>query len=132
MTSPANAASVALINAGKVLLIQRAFAPYQNLWTLPGGRIEPDETIEACAAREIREELGLIVFGLQPVLTQALGQDKQFQLAVFATMTFEGDITPSDEIKAHQWVSPNVLGALRTTARLDVVLDRAFALFDRT
>ena len=132
MTVTANAASVALIHKGKVLLIQRAFAPYQHLWTLPGGRIEPGETIEDCAAREIKEELGLAVFALKPVITQSLGQDKMFKLAVFASTTFEGEIVPSDEIKAWQWLAPNAMGGLRTTSRLDVVLERAFALFDRS
>ncbi len=122
------AASVALIKEGKVLLIQRAFAPYQNLWTLPGGRIEAGETIEQCAAREIREELGLVVSDLQPVLTQALGQNQQFLLAVFASTNFEGEIVASTEVKAWQWLRPDAIGGLRTTSRLDQVLQRAFAL----
>ena len=58
---PPNAASVAIVREGKVLLIKRAYAPYQHLWTLPGGRIEPGETIEQCAIREIAEELGLTI-----------------------------------------------------------------------
>ena len=33
-----NAASVALIDYDKVLLIQRARKPYFGLWSLPGGR----------------------------------------------------------------------------------------------
>jgi ADP-ribose pyrophosphatase YjhB (NUDIX family) len=132
MNSPANAASVALIHNQQVLLIQRAYAPYQHLWTLPGGRIEPGETIEACAAREIREELGLTVHGLRPVLVQALGTDKRFQLAVFVAQGFAGDITPSDEIEAHRWIAPDQIGGLRTTAGLGAVLERAFALFERS
>ncbi|HTM78231.1 MAG TPA: NUDIX domain-containing protein [Devosia sp.] len=132
MNSPANAASVALIHNQQVLLIQRAYAPYQHLWTLPGGRIEPGETIEACAAREIREELGLIVHGLRPVLVQSLGKDKLFRLAVFATQEFDGDIVPSDEIEARRWIAPDQIGSLRTTAGLGAVLERAFALFERS
>jgi 8-oxo-dGTP diphosphatase len=132
MSSPANVASVALIHKQQVLLIKRAYAPYQHLWTLPGGRIEPGETIEQCAAREIKEELGLTVYGLHPVLVQTLGKDKLFRLAVFATKGFEGEIVPSDEIADHRWVDVGQLAGLRTTSRLDDVLDRAFALFERS
>ncbi|MDB5528931.1 MAG: hypothetical protein JWR51_2034 [Devosia sp.] len=132
MSSPANAASVALIHKQKVLLIKRAYAPYQHLWTLPGGRIEPGETIEQCAAREIKEELGLTVFGLHPVMEQWLGKDKAFRLAVFATQGFEGEIVPSDEIAGTQWVGADEIGTLRTTSHLDLVLAKAFALFERS
>jgi 8-oxo-dGTP pyrophosphatase MutT (NUDIX family) len=30
-------------------------------WELPGGRLEPDESIEECLVREVHEELGVIV-----------------------------------------------------------------------
>ena len=132
MSSPANAASVALIHKQKVLLIKRAYAPYQHLWTLPGGRIEPGETIEQCAAREIKEELGLSIGDIRPVLVQALGTDGKFMLAVFATEAFEGEIAPSDEIADHRWVNPADLEAFSTTDRLDLVLAKAFALFERS
>lgn len=129
LTSPANAASVALIQQGQVLLIQRAYAPYQHLWTLPGGRREPGETIEHCAAREIREELGLTIAELRLVLVQALGTDQQYVLAVFATQQFSGTITPSDEIADFCWIRPDQIGDRVTTDRFDLVLAQAFALF---
>lgn len=128
MTKPANAASVALIRDSKVLLIQRAYAPYQNLWTLPGGRIEPNETIEQCAIREIAEEVGLTVHQISPVLVQELGQDQQFRLAVFASLDFEGEIVASDEVKAYRWASRGELVQYRTTSRLDDVVAKAFAV----
>ena len=128
MSKPANAASVALIRDNKVLLIQRAYAPYQNLWTLPGGRIEPNETIEQCAVREIAEEVGLTVHKVSPVLVQTLGETQQFRLAVFASVDFAGEIVASDEVKAHHWVTRAELGQYRTTSRLDDVVAKAFAV----
>jgi len=123
-----NAASVALIRDGKVLLIKRAFAPYQHLWTLPGGRIEPGESIEQCAIREIAEEVGLAIRNPRPVLVQPLGRDGAFRLAVFATRDFSGQLRASDEVADHKWLDPAALVALRTTSRLDDVLAKAFAV----
>lgn len=42
-----------------VLLIERGNGPYKGTWAIPGGFIDEDETIEACAARELEEETGL-------------------------------------------------------------------------
>lgn len=125
--NPPNAASVAIIREGKVLLIKRAYAPYQHLWTLPGGRIEAGETIEQCAIREIMEEVGLTIRNPRPVMVQPLGRDGEFRLAVFATRDFSGQLRASDEVADHLWMDPAALIALRTTTRLDDVLARAFA-----
>ena len=123
-----NAASVAIVREGKVLLIKRAFAPYQHLWTLPGGRIEPGETIEQCAIREIQEELRLTIRKPRPVILQELGRAGEFRLQVFVTSDFSGQIFASDEIADHKWMDPAALIALRTTSRLDDVLAKAFAV----
>lgn len=122
----ANAASVALIDKGKVLLIKRAFAPYAGNWTLPGGRREPGESILACAAREIAEELGLKVTGLCPVLEMAIGETRQYWLAVFASPSFTGTLTPSNEIAGHRWLRPHEVTGLHTTPELGQVLAAAF------
>jgi 8-oxo-dGTP pyrophosphatase MutT (NUDIX family) len=54
--SPTLAASAACFRDGKVLIAKRIKPP---LWSLPGGRIEPGETPEAAAARELMEETGV-------------------------------------------------------------------------
>ncbi len=47
---------------GKLLITQRfADAHLGGLWEFPGGKREPDESFEACLARELVEELGIEV-----------------------------------------------------------------------
>lgn len=43
----------------KVLLIERGIEPYKGRWACPGGFMNPDESAETCALRELREETGL-------------------------------------------------------------------------
>jgi 8-oxo-dGTP diphosphatase len=126
-----NAASVALIDRDRVLLVQRARAPWLGLWSLPGGRLEAGETAEQCAVREIREELGLSIYALRPIMRMDLAGSK-FLLQVFATEAFEGEIVAADEISDHRWVKAGLLGSLPTTPHLPQVLERAFRLFDRS
>lgn len=45
-----------ILRGGELLLAQRRES---GLWELPGGKAEPGETLPACLAREIAEELGV-------------------------------------------------------------------------
>jgi len=46
-----------------LLLVKRGGDPYKGMWALPGGFMEMDETLEACARRELLEETGCRVEG---------------------------------------------------------------------
>ena len=43
----------------EVLLVQRKNPPSAGVWTLPGGRVEEGEALEAAIVRELAEETGL-------------------------------------------------------------------------
>lgn len=117
-----HAASVALFLDGKILLIERAYEPMAGYWTLPGGRVEPDETYAECAIREIEEELGLRLTGVLPVTTQT---SEHFSIHVFTSRMPAQTPHPSDEITNWNWISLNDLGALKTTPGLTQIIKKA-------
>jgi ADP-ribose pyrophosphatase YjhB (NUDIX family) len=46
---------------GRLLVVLRAHPPAQGTWSLPGGRVEPGESLEQACAREVLEETGVVV-----------------------------------------------------------------------
>lgn len=46
---------------GRLLLIERGRGAAVGQWSIPGGRVEPGETLEAAVEREVLEETGLAV-----------------------------------------------------------------------
>jgi len=78
------AASAVVKNAeGQVLLVLRANEPDAGCWTIPGGRVEPGETLEDAAVREAFEETGLRMTVEHEVgtLDVANGPDEVFEIA---------------------------------------------------
>jgi 8-oxo-dGTP diphosphatase len=49
----------------ETLLIQRRNPPFQGDWALPGGLVEQDEDLDACARRELEEETGVTELPLE-------------------------------------------------------------------
>jgi len=58
---PKVAVAVVVQNGDRILLVQRAFNPFQGLWMLPAGFVDAGEDPEQAAAREVREETSLEV-----------------------------------------------------------------------
>jgi len=49
----------AVVRDGRLLLVRRASRHGNGNWQLPGGFIEPDETVEQAVVREVFEETGV-------------------------------------------------------------------------
>jgi len=94
-------AAVALIDPdGRVLIAQRPPGKSMaGLWEFPGGKVEADETPEACLIRELREELGISTWQscLAP-LTFASHAYADFHLLMplFACRKWEGIPAPHE------------------------------------
>ncbi len=53
----------------KLLLIERGAEPFRGMWALPGGFLDIEEDLEACAMRELEEETGVSGVYLEQLYT---------------------------------------------------------------
>ncbi len=93
-------------NQGQVLIDRRKQSGLLGgMWEFPGGKVEPDETIEACIQREIREELGIeIAVGDRLIVVDHTYSHFHVTLNVHHCCHLSGDPQPieCDEIR---WVT---------------------------
>ncbi len=97
----------------KVLLIKRSTLPFKAYWALPGGRVEPGETVEQTIMREVKEETGLdvvIVRKIGEYHEQGVqdGEEYDYYPACFLVKTVGGEIKRQEsEIEEIQLFSLN-------------------------
>lgn len=60
-STPECCVGAVVVEDDHLLLIQRGTPPGAGKWSLPGGRVDPGETLATAVAREVREETGLEV-----------------------------------------------------------------------
>ncbi|MCW3999097.1 MAG: NUDIX hydrolase [Candidatus Bathyarchaeota archaeon] len=101
--------------SGQILLIKRNTRPFLGYWALPGGRMDPGETIEQTIVREVKEETGLDV-AVESVLGEyvewGIKDDIEYEYypTCFVVKVLGGDLKKQDsEIQQIQLFSLNAL-----------------------
>ena len=98
-----------------VLLIQRGNDPYKGYWAFPGGFLNMDETVARCAERELEEETGIVLTGMQLAgVYSDVERDPRGRVitAAYAAMTTMPEATAADDAAAAKWWPLNDLSPL--------------------
>jgi 8-oxo-dGTP diphosphatase len=106
----------------EVLLVHR---PRYDDWTVPKGKLEPDEDHAGAALREVEEETGLRCT-LGPDLGSTFYRDRKDrpkQVRYWAMTPAGGAFTPTDEVDEIRWVGIDDARALLTYGRDHPLLD---------
>jgi 8-oxo-dGTP diphosphatase len=106
----------------KVLLVHRQ--RYDD-WSLPKGKLDPGETDEQCAVREVEEETGLRCEAHEELhevrYVDRKGRPKRVRY--WAMVPIDGDFEPNDEVDEVRWVNHEEVAALVTYPRDAEVID---------
>jgi NAD+ diphosphatase len=105
-------AVMVLVERGNDLLLARSPHFKPGVFSALAGFVEPGETLEQCAVREVREEVGIEITNLRYFKSQPWPFPNSLMIAYFADYA-GGTITPDpSEIEAADWFSRDALPLL--------------------
>ena len=105
-------AVMVLVRDGDKLLLARSPHFKPGVFSALAGFVEPGETLEECAVREVREEVGVEIANLRYFHSQPWPFPNSLMVAFFADYA-GGTITPDpNEIEAADWFAPDALPLL--------------------
>jgi 8-oxo-dGTP diphosphatase len=124
-----------ILHEGNVVLVKRRFEPLAGQWSLPGGRLELGETLEAGLAREMLEETGLEV-EVGPVVDVfdriLLDPERKvryhYVLIDYLCRPLAGDLAHGSDVAAAEFVDPARLEPYRLTPKATAVIEKAMVV----
>jgi 8-oxo-dGTP diphosphatase len=100
------AAGGVIVRDGRIAVVHR---PKYDDWTLPKGKLDPGETSEAAALREVEEETGLrCKLGRELPSTHYSDRNGRPKVVRYWLMEPEwGEFAPNDEVDTLRWFYPD-------------------------
>jgi 8-oxo-dGTP diphosphatase len=122
-----------IIENSRVVLVKRAHPPLQAQWSIPGGVLEVGELVHHAAAREAREETGLIVepgelLGVYDrVLRDSAGRVQyHYVLVDFLCRRAGGELQAADDAAEVRWFTREQLPELSLAEDTLEVIEKGF------
>ena len=120
-TLPRVGCGAVLIQQNQLLLVHRKRDPERDHWGLPGGKVEPFETLPQAVVREIFEETNIQIkeLSLLCIVDQMdPAQNEHWVAPVYRAERFEGEPTTKEPeaLAGVAWFSLNALPAKLTHA----------------
>jgi 8-oxo-dGTP diphosphatase len=123
---------------GRVLLLRRRtdLPLYPGCWDLPGGHVEPGESLEAALVREVREETGYSVRVIRPVHAWLFRQRWRSRSSVPCVVvcyecrtgaTRRPSLDPTERTE-FAWVSRTALASYRGRPNQRIAIRKAFSV----
>lgn len=113
----------------RILVVQRANPPSEGQWSIPGGKVQPLETLAQAVAREVAEETGLVVeIGPLACVVERIGDGFHYVILDYLARVVGGMLSPGSDARAARFVSRDELAALPHTDGLLEMLARAEAI----